>query len=150
MKTSNFEYKTLQELANVAIEYLKDNVNNCACYGCDLHNDIFNQDYYIIGRYQAKQWLVANTGVFNAIGIVQEYEKDNFGEVNTDLSEAEKVVNMIVYIAGEEVLSESETLRDKWDDELSEEDVALCEFVCTSKQPLQKMLREGLETLRNS
>jgi Na+-transporting NADH:ubiquinone oxidoreductase subunit A len=34
--------------------------------------------------------------------------------------------------------------------ELSEEDVALCEFVCTSKQPLQKILREGLETLRNS
>ena len=34
--------------------------------------------------------------------------------------------------------------------ELSEEDIALCEFVCTSKQPLQKMLREGLETLRNS
>lgn len=31
--------------------------------------------------------------------------------------------------------------------ELSEEDVALCEYVCTSKQPLQKMLRQGLETL---
>jgi len=29
--------------------------------------------------------------------------------------------------------------------ELSEEDVALCEFVCTSKQPLQKILREGLD-----
>lgn len=34
--------------------------------------------------------------------------------------------------------------------ELGEEDVALCEYVCTSKQPLQKILREGLETLRNS
>jgi Na+-transporting NADH:ubiquinone oxidoreductase subunit A len=34
--------------------------------------------------------------------------------------------------------------------ELSEEDIALCEYVCTSKQPLQKMLREGLETLRTS
>jgi len=34
--------------------------------------------------------------------------------------------------------------------ELGEEDVALCEFVCTSKQPLQKLLREGLDTLRNS
>ncbi len=34
--------------------------------------------------------------------------------------------------------------------ELSEEDVALCEFVCTSKQPLQKMLREGLDILRDS
>ncbi len=32
--------------------------------------------------------------------------------------------------------------------ELSEEDVALCEFVCTSKQPLQQILREGLETMR--
>lgn len=32
--------------------------------------------------------------------------------------------------------------------ELSEEDVALCEFVCTSKQPLQQILRRGLDTVR--
>lgn len=32
--------------------------------------------------------------------------------------------------------------------ELVEEDVALCEFVCTSKQPLQKILRQGLEFMR--
>lgn len=32
--------------------------------------------------------------------------------------------------------------------ELSEEDLALCEFACTSKQPLQSILREGLETMR--
>jgi Na+-transporting NADH:ubiquinone oxidoreductase subunit A len=31
--------------------------------------------------------------------------------------------------------------------ELSEEDVALCEFVCTSKQPLQAILREGLDAM---
>ncbi len=31
--------------------------------------------------------------------------------------------------------------------ELSEEDVALCEFVCTSKQPLQEMLRQGLDAM---
>ncbi|MFK7809040.1 MAG: Na(+)-translocating NADH-quinone reductase subunit A [Saprospiraceae bacterium] len=33
--------------------------------------------------------------------------------------------------------------------ELSEEDVALCEFVCTSKQPLQSILRDGLEIMRS-
>jgi Na+-transporting NADH:ubiquinone oxidoreductase subunit A len=33
--------------------------------------------------------------------------------------------------------------------ELSEEDVALCEFACTSKQPLQKILRDGLEMMRD-
>jgi len=32
--------------------------------------------------------------------------------------------------------------------ELSEEDVALCEFVCTSKNPVQAILRQGLETLK--
>ncbi len=32
--------------------------------------------------------------------------------------------------------------------ELSEEDLALCEFACTSKQPLQKILRDGLELMR--
>lgn len=32
--------------------------------------------------------------------------------------------------------------------ELVEEDVAICEYVCTSKQPLQQMLREGLDTVR--
>lgn len=32
--------------------------------------------------------------------------------------------------------------------ELSEEDIALCEFVCTSKMPLQQLLREGLNMMR--
>lgn len=33
--------------------------------------------------------------------------------------------------------------------ELIEEDVALCEFVCTSKQPLQSILRDGLDYIRS-
>ena len=32
--------------------------------------------------------------------------------------------------------------------ELVEEDVALCEFACTSKQPLQQILRKGLNAMR--
>jgi Na+-transporting NADH:ubiquinone oxidoreductase subunit A len=32
--------------------------------------------------------------------------------------------------------------------ELTEEDVALCEFACTSKNPLQALLREGLNNLK--
>jgi len=70
----------------------------------DLHHEIFNTDYYIIGRYQAKKWL--GDQVFNVINIIKEYENDNFGEVNTDFSEVEKVVNMYVYIIGEEIVSE--------------------------------------------
>lgn len=32
--------------------------------------------------------------------------------------------------------------------EVVEEDLALCEFVCTSKQPVQRILREGLDWIR--
>ena len=69
----------------------------------DLHHDVFNTDYYIIGRYEATKWL--GDQVFNVINIIKEYENDNFGEVNTDFSEAEKVVNMYVYIIGEEIVA---------------------------------------------
>ena len=43
---------------------------------------------------------------FKIIQFVKEYEEDNFGECGTDLSDPEKVVNMYVYIIGEQVVSE--------------------------------------------
>ena len=122
LRNSDFEHKTLKEIANDAISKLKDSIG-AGRYGCDLHNELFNMDYYIIGYYQAEQLLIKNTGVFNGISIIKEYEESNFGEVNTDLSSSEKVVNMLVYIAGEEVLSTSKTLQDNWDNRLSEEDI---------------------------
>jgi len=70
----------------------------------DLHHEIFNTDYYIVGRYQAKQWLESDA--FDCIYDIQEYENDNFGRVTTDLSEPERVVNMWVYIIGEEILED--------------------------------------------
>ena len=68
----------------------------------DLHHHAFNSDYYIIGTYQAKQWLGAET--FDVIGIIKEYEESNFGEITTDLSEPESVVNMYAYIVGEDIV----------------------------------------------
>ena len=119
MVIDNLSNEAVNELKQHAIDYIKD--NEPTCYGCDLHSEIFNSDYYIIGRYEAEQWLVKHIGVFNAIGEIKEYEESNFGEVNTDLSESEKVVNMIVYIAGEEILSNIESLSDNWNNRLDEE-----------------------------
>ena len=83
------------------LEYLKENETD---YIDDLHHMAFNQDYYIIGTYQAKQWL--GDQVFNVIDIIKQYEQDNFGEVSTDLSDPEKIVNMYAYIIGEYVVSD--------------------------------------------
>tara|TARA_Y100000592_G_scaffold8640_1_gene12119 strand:- start:178 stop:507 length:330 start_codon:yes stop_codon:yes gene_type:complete len=81
----NYDKETLEQL-------IEDN---------ELHHEIFNTDYYIIGTYKAKQWL--SDKVFDVIEFIKEYEQDNFGEVYTDFSDAERVVNMYVYIIGEQI-----------------------------------------------
>ena len=70
----------------------------------DLHHEIFNTDFYLIGRHQATKWL--GDQVFNIINFIKEYEMDNFGSVNTDFSEPEAVVNMYTYIIGEEIVND--------------------------------------------
>jgi hypothetical protein len=70
----------------------------------DLHHHCFNTDYYIIGTWNATQWL--GDQVFNVIETIRDYEMNNFGEVNTDFSDPEKVVNMYTYIIGEEIVEE--------------------------------------------
>lgn len=115
------EREMRQEAREAIIEALRDDYNG---YYCDLHHEVFNTNYYIIGTWEAKKAL-EKYGVWDAIGKVQEYEKDNFGEVYTDLSNPEKLINMLYYIIGEEVLfkmlDDSETLLENWDNLADEE-----------------------------
>ena len=109
------------EAREAIIEMLEGGYTGCYC---DLHNEVFNTDYYIIGTYEAKQQL-ESIGVFEAIDKVQTYEKDNFGEVTTDLSNPEKLINVLYYIIGEEELSEMmediEEFQDNWNNVADDE-----------------------------
>ena len=72
----------------------------------EIHELAFNEDYFIIGYYQAKQWLKEHDiCVFDAIDTVRDYEVDHFGEFTTKIN-SESIVNMLVYIWGEELISE--------------------------------------------
>lgn len=101
-----------EEARGAIIEALESGYSG---YYCDLHNEVFNTDYYIIGTYRAKEAL-NEYDVFEALNKVQSYEKDNFGEVYTDLSDPEKLINMLYYIIGEEVLSEMMDGITAWED----------------------------------
>ena len=106
------ELEMREEAREAIIEALR---NGYSGHYCDLHNEVFNTGYYIIGTYQAKEAL-KEYGVFEAIEKVQTYEKDNFGEIYTDLSDPEKVINMLFYIIGEEVLFEMMDGIEAWDE----------------------------------
>lgn len=94
-------------------------------YYCDLHNEVFNKDYYVTGTAEAKNILGEGENIFNAIGRIYTYERDTFGEVFTDLSDPVKIVNMLFYIIGEEIMynnSEfSKILDEHWDEYADEE-----------------------------
>ena len=91
-------------------QYIEDYINDIDCIDEDLHHHLFNEDFYIVGYYKAEQWLKEhNISVFEGIQFVQKYERENFGvdSVRT-YDNAEKLVNMIVYIIGEELIDEED------------------------------------------
>ena len=111
----------LKEVKDQAIDYLTDN-QDIETYGCDLHHEIFNTDYFCYYDSEAKKYL-ENYRIFQAIEEVTEYEKFNFGEVTTDISNPVKLINMLVYIKGEEILYKSDTLtNDYWNEYVPSEE----------------------------
>lgn len=91
----------LTEHLNETIEYLGSSN--------EIHFHAFNEDYYIIGYYQAEQWLKKHDlNVFEAIAICNDFEMEHFGEIQTSFDNAEKLVNNLVYWYGLEICNELE------------------------------------------
>tara|TARA_R110002167_G_scaffold201020_1_gene404442 strand:+ start:36 stop:413 length:378 start_codon:yes stop_codon:yes gene_type:complete len=104
--------------------------------GCpkdEIHNRLFNEDYFIIGYYNAEKFLTKENGsVFRALEIIRDYELEHLGEITTDFSNSEKVANMYAYIKGEELLNSCNTLKDTegniTDEEITELLIELTHF----------------------
>lgn len=98
----------------------------------DLHHEVFNTGYYVEDNETAKEILDSN--VYDAIGRIYEYEKDNFGEIYTDFSDPKKIVNMLYYIIGEELMWQmgifDEPIMEDWnieaDENTNEKIIARC------------------------
>ena len=97
-----FVWVIIEELENNALpdETIYDRYGDLS----ELHFRCFNQDYFIIGYYQASEFIKKHFyDAFNAIDIVKEYQIDNFGEFTTEIN-SESICNMLAYIIGEEII----------------------------------------------
>lgn len=107
------EYFKINELKEYAEDRIKENLAYDKNYLnrdiSDIHFDLFNTDYYIIGRYEAERWM--KNRVFEIIDIVKEYEINNFGELTTDITEQEHLLNMYTYIVGEYILYNTDLIK---------------------------------------
>lgn len=121
----NMKHEAMKkEAIDAIIEALESGYSG---YYCDLHNDVFNTDYYIIGTWLAKEAL-REYDVFDAIELVQTYEREQFGEIYTDLSDPERLINMVYYIIGDEVIGkmcEIEAFNDNWNNIADDETNAI-------------------------
>ena len=99
------KHSVQQELA----KHILDNINDGVITNDnidDWHFHCFNESMYLVYYSECDKWLDEHGfGQFEAAGICQQYETDNFGESNSLYDNSEKVVNMLAYIFGEELLS---------------------------------------------
>lgn len=115
----NKQTQTFKDMKQTLINSLNDLKGYYTNDVIELHHTLCNEDYYIIGTYEAKQAL-ENYDVFDAIELVKEYETDNFGEVTTDLTNPEKLVNMLYYIIGQNLLNECESYSENFSNPCNE------------------------------
>jgi len=96
---------------------------------------------------------VSQTFLSGLVDITYEPDTNTHGEKRAFVvtGQYEKVLPMDIYpqhLMKAILVNDIERMEGLGINELSEEDIALCEFACTSKQPLQKILRQGLELMR--
>ena len=78
MKTTDLTKFALQSIVSHAVDKLNDGIG-IDVYGADLHNELFNRDYFIIYHSRAVQWLKdCDIDTFDAIETVFDYEIENF------------------------------------------------------------------------
>ena len=99
------EYYKQDEIKNYIKANLDDYDLTCEIDIEEIHHDLFNNDYFIIGYYHCEKWL--NNNVFECIEVIKEYEEEMLGEVQTDFSNSEHVCNMYAYIVGERVIKDT-------------------------------------------
>lgn len=116
--------KIEQSIIDHAVNQIKDGIVNDCC-GCELADKLFNEDYFIIGYYNARKWLESGPGVFEALQLIKEYEEEHLGEVTIDFSDEEKVANMFAYIQGTELINSLVSVLENWDEELNQEKIDL-------------------------
>ena len=96
-------------------------------YTCTLHHSLYNEPQHYSYYVDAEE-ATAELDVWECIGVVQTYEKDQFGEVYTSLADACCIADMVVYVLGEALLQaiygDTEYFGEKWNEQLTAEDLA--------------------------
>jgi hypothetical protein len=109
-------YYKYDEIKNELLDYLENNdlTLSQALENDDLHFNVYNSDYFIIGYYNAEKWLIKDNRnyTFQVLEYVQEQEEIAFGTTEK-ITDAERLVNLYAYWLGYEVIAELQAKQEK-------------------------------------
>ena len=99
-----FSSEIKKEIANEMYVSFKDYESIQDMYLCDIANEYYNNDYYIIGIYQAKEWLKK---YFDDMLETIEYWEDETGEqYGQMITDVEKLATLVAYTVADTILYE--------------------------------------------
>ena len=108
-----------RKIRNLIKDEIKDMIMDYKdVYGCDLAYEMYNNDYYIIGTYEAKQFLKE---YFDDMTECLEQHEEEFGEQYPNITNPEKLATLLALFVAQDVLCESKTLDKCWNERLLEE-----------------------------
>ena len=106
---NEIKYYKYDEIKNELLDYVENNnlTLSEALQDDDLHYKVYNSDYFIIGYYNAEQWLIKDdiNYTFEVLGYVQEQEEIALGIIEK-IDNAERLVNLYAYWLGYVVIAE--------------------------------------------
>ena len=103
MAESKNRNEMVEEAKWAIIDYLADGYEG---YLSDLHNEVFNEDFYTSDEMDAIDTL-NEFGGYDVVSECIRYEQDNFGQVSGEkYANPVWVLSMEWYIVGEEALTE--------------------------------------------
>ena len=98
-----FSSEIKKEIASEMIEYI-ENYGIQDIYLCDIANELYNTDYYMIGIYQCKEWLKKYfDDMLETIEYWEDETDEPYGNMITDV---EKLVSLVVYTVADNILYE--------------------------------------------
>lgn len=99
-----FSYEIKKELACEMINYI-ENYGIQDMYLCDIASELYNNDCYIIGIYQAKEWLKK---YFDDMLETIEYWEDETGEpYGQMITDVERLATLVAFTVADNLLYEA-------------------------------------------
>lgn len=99
-----FSYEIKKEIANEMYDSFKNYESIQDMYLCDIANEFYNNDYYIIGIYQAKEWLKKYfDDMLETIEYWEDATGEQYGQMITDV---EKLATLVAYTVADTILYE--------------------------------------------